>query len=375
MPALSVGTATARPGKIATGWFDAVHLPTGEMDRFPVIVAQGRGHGPVLWITTAIHGPEHTGLIVLHELLTADLVSKLQGTVIAIPTLNPAGLRTKQRSPYYIDGDPNRLFPKPDAPREPRRKQPDDGESKPSALELAYARLYDVIISTKPAALIDLHNASIGSLPFIFRDPVFYIEKGRKGMTHHQAEALQSRVSGLVDAIGMTVIQEFAVEAYVKKNLHRSVSGSLLNKGGIPAITMELGSWMYVDPGIVDACAAGLRNVLRWAGMLDGEMEPIEGIPVVKPGYPVRRVDSVFAPHAGVVHQLARPGDLIKKGQPLAQMCDIFGRPLGKDNGLIRSEYDGFVYGWSHGVIRYQGESIMSLAIRDDSDLIVPYPE
>ena len=375
MPPLSVGTASAKPGKIVTGWFDAVALPTGEMDRFPVVIAQGTKPGPVLWITTGIHGPEHSGLIALHTLIAPELVKSLAGTIVAILTLNPAGLRTKLRIPYYVDTDPNRLFPKPDTANSAKSKGSDDDEARPADLELAYARLFDVIIASQPVALIDLHNASIGSLPFVFRDPVFYAEKGRKAMTRKQAEALQARTGEMIEAIGFTVINEFAVASYVKKNLHRSVSGSVLNKGGIPAITIELGSWMFIDPGIVAATVAGLRNALRWAGMLSGGYEAIEGIPVIKSGYAVRRTNAIYAPHAGIVHHLARPGEAVKKGQPLAQMRDIFGRPIGKDNGLIRSDYDGFVYGWTHGVVRYQGESIMSLAIRDDSELIVPYAE
>jgi len=375
MAPLTVGTASARPGKIVTGWFDAVALPTGQMDRFPVIIAQGSTPDPVFWITTGIHGPEHAGLISLHTLITEELVGALRGTLVAIPTLSPAGIRTSQRIPYYLESDPNRLFPMPETSQGGTAKTGDDDEAKPTDLELAYARLFDVIIGSKPAALIDLHNASIGSLPFVFRDPVFYAEKGRTGMTRKQAEALQARTGGLVEAIGFTVINEFALASYVQKNLHRSVSGSVLNKGRIPAVTIELGSPLTLDPGIVEAASAGLRNALRWAGMLGGALEPIIGIPVIDPGYAVRRTNAITAPLAGVVHHLARPGEMVQKGQALAQMRDIFGRAIGKDSGLIRSEHDGFVYGWTHGVVRYQGETIMSMAIRDESELIVPYAE
>lgn len=370
MPTFTIGTTTTSPGEITYGWFDAVPLPTGETDRFPVIIAQGReADGPVFWITTGIHGGEHTGPIAIHRLITPELVGRLRGTVIAIPALNPAGLRTKQRSPYYFEDDPNRLFPKPNAEASPKENRPR------SALEIAYERLYDAIVETQPAGLIDLHNAWYGSIPFIFRDPVLYHRKGRKEPDRRQAQALQVHTGKMIDAVGFTVINEIVADSYISKNLHRSVSGSILNRAGIPAITMELGSPMHVDEGAVDACTAGLRNALRWAGMLDGEYEPISGIPVIRPGYPVRRQVSPHAPQAGIVHHLARPGQSIRKGQPLVRITDIFGRPLGKDDGLLRSEYDGFVIGWFHGIVRYQGEPILGLAIRDDSELIVAYPD
>ncbi len=370
MPTFTIGTATTKPGEVSYGWFDAVPLPTGDTDRFPVIIAQGKDiDGPVFWITTGIHGGEHTGPIVVQRLITPELVSRLRGTVIAIPALNPAGLRIKQRSPYYLEDDPNRLFPRPNADGNPKEDRPR------SALEIAYERLYDAIVATQPAGLIDLHNAWYGSIPFIFRDPVLYHKKGGKWPNRKQAQALQDRTGKMIDAIGFTVINEFVADSYVSKNLHRSVSGSVLNKAGVPAITIELGSTMHVDEGIADACAAGLRNALCWAGMLDGEYEPISGIPVVRPDYPVRRQVSPHAPQAGIVHHLVRPSQVIKKGQPLVRMTDIFGRPMGKDDGLLRSEYDGFVIGWFHGVVRYQGEPILALAIRDDSELLVAYAD
>ena len=78
----------------------------------------------------------------------------------------------------------------------------------------------------------------------------------------------------MISALGFTVVNEFVADSYLDKNLHRSVSGSVLNGLGIPAATIELGSWLHIDDGVVAACNAGIRNVLRWAGLLDGEREP-----------------------------------------------------------------------------------------------------
>ncbi|HEC22571.1 MAG TPA: deacylase [Chloroflexi bacterium] len=376
MPELTIGSATTRPGEIVTGWFDAVTLPTGGADRFPVIIAQGKeADGPVLWVTASIHGGEHTGLITVQRLITPELVAGLHGTLIAIPTLNPAGLRVKERRPYYLDGDPNRLFPE---PARSAQESADPDEKPPSGLQLAYQRLYEAIVASGASALIDLHNAWIGSVPFVFRDPIFFQRGragGRKGLpTRAQAQTLMERVNALLDAFGFTIVNEFVADSYVRKNLHRSVSGSVLNGAGIPAFTVELGSWLYVEPRIVEACLVGLRNVMRRLGMLKSAPEPIEGIPVLRPDYPVRRCMHPYAPEAGIVHMLVQPGEPVSKGQALARLTDIFGQPVGEDGGTLRSAHDGFVLGWPHGVVRYRGEPIMVLAIRDEDSLIVPYP-
>lgn len=371
MTGLSVGTARAKRGEIVSGWFDGVDLPTGDIDRFPVLVAQGKSDGPVFWVTASIHGTEHTGLVAALRLATPELVAKLRGTLVIVPTLNPAGLRTKQRSPYYFNSDPNRLFPEPC--NIPPHRMP-NGAGIPSALETAYARLYDTIGATDPVALLDLHTAQIGSLPMVFRDPVFFHRGRARDRSRAQAHALQKRVDGLLEAFGLTVVNEFVADSYISKSLHRSVSGAVLNGLGVPAATVELGSWMHIDAGVVDACLAGLRNALRWAGMLDGECEPIEGIPVIRPPYPVRRHEYPYAPQAGIALPLVRPGEPVEEDQPLVRMVDIFGKPVGSEDGLLVSLWDGFVIGWQHGVVRYAGEAIMVLAVEDTSERVLPYP-
>lgn len=369
MKGVQIGPVTGQPGEVVTGWLDGVDLPTGGADRFPVIVVQGREAGPVFWVTAGIHGGEHTGLIAAQRLVTPELARSLTGTLVVVPTLNPAGLRTKERSAYYHNGDPNRLFPEP----RPRRSD-DDEPSTILGLERAYQRLYDVIADSGADYLLDLHNAQIGSLPMAFRDPIFYHRRPGLSMLRSQAQALQDRVGEMLDAFGFTIVNEFVSDAYVDRQLDRSVSGAVLNGLCIPAATIELGSWLHVDPHIVEACLAGLRNALRWAGMLAGDPEPLEGIPIIHPDQPIRRHLSPHAPQAGIVHHLARPGEQIKEGQPLARMTDIFGSPLGPDRGLLRSEHDGYVLAWQHGVVRYEGEAIMVLAIPDDGQLVVPYP-
>lgn len=367
MSDIQVGTARARPGEIVTGWLDGVDLPTGTQDRFPVVVAQGRDPGgPVFWVTASIHGGEHTGLIAAHRLITPELVAKLRGTLVVVPTLNPAGLRTKERKPYYYDGDPNRLFPEPG----PGYTSPDDIVG----LEAAYLNVYEAIAGSGADYLLDLHTAQIGSIPLVFRDPVFYHRRFGQGLSRSEAQALQGRLSEMLDALGFPVINEFAASSYIGRGLHRSVTGSVLNGLGIPAATVELGSWMHVDAHVVEACLAGMRNTLRWAGLLPGKFEPVKGIKKLNASGPLRRCIHPRAPRAGIVHHIVRPGERVSAGDPLARIVDIFGRPVGDDDGLILSEYDGYVIAWQHGVVRYEGEPIMIMAIPDDAALVLPYP-
>ena len=111
MKKITVGNLQSKPGKRVYGYLDILEHPVGTVERLPVIIAQGMNVGPTLWLTANIHGDEYTGIPVIHKVINTIDLTKLKGTIVAIPTLNPAGSRVCQRHPYYDKKDPNRLFP------------------------------------------------------------------------------------------------------------------------------------------------------------------------------------------------------------------------------------------------------------------------
>jgi predicted deacylase len=358
---LTVGSATARPGEIVYGDLPVLDLPSGGQECLPVIIAQGHETGPTLWLTANIHGAELTGLPVIHRVMTADLAGRLRGTVVAIPTLNPAGLRTAERLPYYSNTDPNRLWPT-------RRPERDPGTPPPNPYEQIIERVFAQFAARADLA-IDLHNAAIRTIPFTIIDRVLY----RGDADRARATALGERLRDFAGAFGVSVVREAAAERYVSQVLHRSVTGSLVNVLGIPALTVELGMTAAVDPAAVEAGVAGVQNALRWAGMLPGEPAPITACPVVDPGYATKRDDSARARVAGIVVQALQPGECFVAGQTLAESVDIWGRPL--LDSAITAPADGWLIGWTNGLAKYAGQTIASLAIRDDAPLVAAYPK
>jgi predicted deacylase len=365
--AIRIGTARSKKGVITYGKWEMLDHPTGHTEFLPVIIAQGKKDGPCLWLTAGIHGPEQCGPAVVYRLLTKQLTRKMKGTIVAIPALNPAGLRTSSRAPYHAPRDPNRLWPdgKP-------RKKPDPDKTPPSSLEKAYAELFKDIKATADY-LIDYHNAWTNSIPFAFRDRVLYRTDRNKANSRKRAQKLAAKLDEMLRAFGHTVVNEFSAKKYIDETLHRSTSGAALLVAHVPAFTVELGTGHMPDPAIVDAAATGTRNVMRWAGMLHGEPEPIEGVPVVDPGYAVRRRSTPRVKEPCIVLHRVEPGDILKKGDVVADVLDVWGRPLGE--GVVRSEHDGFVMGRSHGIYFYPGDSILGMAIRDKEPLIAPYPK
>jgi hypothetical protein len=358
---LLLGTAQAEPGRLAYGEFPLVQHPIGGRDALPVVLAQGRREGPTFWITAGIHGIEHAGIQVLHRLLTPELLADLRGTVVAIPGLNPAGLRTLQRRAYYHDGDPNRLFP------DGRAFEPDADLAPPSALEQAYGRLFDEIRRTA-TFFFDLHCLGINSLSFAFRDRVLHPEGDEAARL--RAEATSATMEAMARAYGHTLVADYPVHRYLDEKLHRSTTASIATLAGIPALTAELGGSYTPSRAVVAASLAGLRNMLRWAGMLPGEPEPVTGIRILDPGHPVRRRSAARVPVACVVHHLVEAGDTVRAGDPLVELRDAWGRPL----GTLAAEDSGFVISCTSGIFVYPGQSTVLLAIRDEAPLVGAYP-
>ena len=366
---LQLGTAKAIPGKLTYGTWDLVEHPTGGKDQLPVVLAQGSPRGPVFWLTAGIHGNEHAGLQALHLLVTKSLVRQLRGTIVCLPALNPAGLRTMRREAYYHPGDPNRLFPD----QRPRNHNDPDSDT-PSILERAYTRLF---IEMRDSAnyWIDLHNTWTGSISMVYRDRVYYRDDGTPAAVRQakaEAENLDRQLGEMCDAYGHSVLNEMGCSAYFEDNLHRSTTGAAVNVARIPAMTMELGTGHMPDPHIVAACVTGLTNVLKWAGMLEGEYEPITGIKVVQPGYPCRRRGTPRVTAPCVVRHLVEPGDVVRKGDPIAEVRDIWGRPIAER--VLRAETDGWIMGRTHGIVHYPGAEVTGMGVPDDLPTVLPYP-
>lgn len=368
----TIGTITSSPGTLQYGRWDAFDHPTGHTEFLPVILAQGREDGPTLWLTAGIHGPEHAGPAVLYQLLTQELVNQLRGTIVAIPALAPTGLRTKAYVPYHVDKNPNRLWPDGRTAAGKPSKKKDPEKHPPFSLERAYERLFAEITATADY-LIDYHNAWIGSLSFAFQDRVLYRADVDAEKNKAEAEALLAKQQDMLAAYGHTVVVEYPAEKYVDDDLHRSTSGAALLVGKIPSFTVELGTGLTPDPDIVRAAVAGTRNVLRWAGMLEGEMEAITGIKLARPEYRARRTESVRIPQTAIFLSRVEAGDLFKKDDVLGHLVDVWGRPVGE--GVLRAQQDGFVLGRAPGIYHYEGDTVLHVAIRDEYPLVAPYPE
>ncbi len=357
--ALRVGTCRAVPGELSYGSFEGPELPTGGRDSLPVIIAQGQEDGPVFWMTANIHGNEVMGIPVVHRVMTAELCRSLRGTVVALPTLNPSGLRTNRRHPYYDDRDPNRTFP---------GMRRDIGEPRePSVYERLTARLLDAIRESANY-YVDLHTASLRSVPFSIRDRVLYKKESEKA----DAEALSQRLDEMVAAFGFPGVMEYRVGGYIAKELHRSTTGAALQELRLPAFTVELGPHTIVDEHNVRAAIIGLRNLLRWAEMLPGEREQMPHLPMPLTKQRLRREDGPYPPVAGILDYRVQPGDTLPAGGAIADLRDIWGRPIG--DGLVKVKNESWIIAVEDGLLAYPGAAVAHVGVVEDSPVVDMWP-
>jgi predicted deacylase len=366
MKAIEIGTAKNKPGKLTYGFIESIELPTGITEQIPVMIAQGLEEGPTFFLTANIHGNELTGIAVIHELVTEDLAKKLKGTIVAIPTLNPSGLRNENRSPEYDARDPNRLFPA--GIFEEEKSEENEDKKYPKPFEQVAGKIYAYLEKYADYHL-DFHNHSIRSIPYAILDRVFY----RTAAEKEEAERLCERQKSLVEAFGAIVTQEFPAKKYMKLKYFRTFSGAALNSLRIPAFTVELGANTVLFPSIVAGSIKGTRNVLRTAGMLEGSLEEIPEFSPPTPSGPIRRCEHPRTKHAGVIKFLVEPGDHVKKDQPIAKITDILGRPLGED-GYIRTNHDGYMIALQSKLTVYGNDAIAEMGIPDDEPLVAPIP-
>ncbi|MHA1124254.1 MAG: succinylglutamate desuccinylase/aspartoacylase family protein [Candidatus Heimdallarchaeota archaeon] len=418
MDKITIGNVKSKPGEIVYGFLEILEHPIGTVERLPIIIAQGKTEGPTFWLTANIHGNEYTGIPVIHNVINGLDLEQLKGTIVAIPSLNPAGSRVIKRYPYYDQKDPNRLFPDGNPFKEKlpvfyekelsktvvdmdtedihikseevtkieveQDKKSDETQLKdpltlyerddlfPSVQELIWKRLFE-IIKNSADYLIDLHNAFIKSIPFIFLDRVLYNEeKGEEEL--EKAKKLYSETEEMVKAFGFTVVRESTPNIYIRKKLHRSTSGAALNYLRIPSFTVELGMYLDVEPEVVIAATKGVNNALRWAGLISGKVKKITEVTVVAANEAVRHVGHPRTKKSAIIELKVKKGDFVKKGDVVALARDIFGRPI-PDQYEIISELDGFVFMINEGIIRYPNEVILWLASKDIKPMIDKWPK
>lgn len=348
---MKIGTASSSPGTTATGWIGVTELPTGTVERIPVSITEGERDGPTLWVTAALHGNEVTGIGATQDFITDDVRDDLRGTIVSIPILNPAGVRNDDRNSYYHDEDPNRSFP----------YDVGDSTSPPHVQELINGRIFDHFERTADA-LISLHEGWINEALYTIVERVRYgTERSRE-----QAETLAAEITNLAEAFDLPIIREYDIDVQEEYDLQRSFECAAVNAAGVPAITPELGSPHVIEEPYLDAAVHGIHNVMHELDMLPGTPKANDTELDSPVEFPVKRVDGPVTDVPGIVRHRVDVNDRVEPGDPIADIVT----PHGEVKTTIETEEEGYILGRRHGVATYENDILVSMATRDNGELI-----
>lgn len=303
----------APKGEITRYWLNIVSDGMGLPTYIPIIVARGTEDGKVLGLTAAVHGNELNGIPVIQRLFKEINVKELKGTIVGVPVINvPALLRKKRR---FIDGtDLNHIMP---------------GKPNGTVSQVYAWRVVNRIIKEFDL-LIDLHTASNG------RVNSYYI---RADMSDE-------------------VVRKMALLQNAQIIVHNPPSDGTLrgtaDEMNIPAITLEVGNPNLFQKGLIRDGLTGIHNLLGHFEMLDCPVEEYDEETVLcKSSY------WIYTDMGGIMTVFPKVTELVKKGEVIATMRNVFGDLLKE----YRAPEDGIVIGKSVSPINQTGGRILHLGI------------
>lgn len=309
--------------EVRAGRFGRVDIPTGTLISGSAIalgvqVAHGRRDGPVVFLTSAIHGDEILGVEIIRRVLATLAPIPLAGTVLAVPIVNVHGFNTGDR--YLPDGrDLNRSFP---------------GSARGSmASRIAHVVMKEVV---GPSELgIDLHTGAWG----------------RTNLPQVRADLSDDRT--------LELARVFAPAVVIDARLRDGSLRQAVTESGKRVLLYEGGENQRFHERPAAAGTAGVLRVLRHLGMIEVEVEEAPE-PAQSPGS-----GWVRASRSGIAHPVEPLGARVEKGQVVAVLRDPFGRTLAS----LKSRWAGVVIGLGQDPLVNRGDAICHIARIEDPEV------
>jgi predicted deacylase len=239
-------------------------------------VIGGRGAGPTIGISAAVHGDEVVGTQILMAVMRRLEDSDLKGRLLLLPVANPYSFEARTRHNPIDDLNLNRVFP--------------GIAGGWFSEQLAHTIVREFL--GKVDVLIDLHAG--GARPtvdyvYIFNDEKLSRSFGSKLLYRPDSSSPGTVYSGTLSGL--------AVER------------------DIPTVTLELGGGAIDQAPYVARGAEGLGNALRALGALPGELR-MRGDQIV-----LSRIDIIRPTEGGFLRTEAPPlGERIEEGEVLGRV-------------------------------------------------------
>jgi predicted deacylase len=254
---------------------------------FVPIAVVARGEGPTVLVLGGNHGDEYEGQVAALKLLRELRPEQVSGRVIVIPCLSRAASRASTRL-WPSGANFNRSFP--------------GSLDGPANEQLAH--FLSTILIPMSDVVIDMHSGGTTSR-FLPCSHMHVVDE--PGQRRRMLEGMLAWCSDYhflyIDVAGHGLLP---VEA---------------ERQGKVVVTTELGGGGHVTAETNRIAWNGLTNVLRHAGVLDGEL-----VDRVRPATIIDGRDPrnyVFAPTSGIFEALVDPPDSVEEGQLVARIHSL----------------------------------------------------
>jgi predicted deacylase len=258
----------------------------------------GRGDGPTIGISGAIHGNEPTGTEIILELHRALQTLPIRGRLLLLPVANPRAYAQNRRFTPIDELNLNREFPG------------DPGGTYTQQLAAAITREFLEVIDVH----LDFHSGTdrpTVDYVYIWTDEALSRSFGSRILYRPEQNREGTTFTGTTKAV-------------------------TIDRRSIPVVVVELGGGIVDQRPYVERGLAGLLNMLRQLGVIEGEILP------PPPQTVVRAIKTVRPTQGGLLETLAPPlGQTITRGQLLGRIVSPYTFevleeiPTPYDNGVM----------------------------------------
>ena len=264
-----------------SGWA-SLHVP---------IVSVANGDGPTVVVVGGVHGDEPEGQVAALNLARELRPEQVTGRVIVLPCLSPEASREYTRL-WPSGANLNRSFPgRPDGP-------PDE----------QLAHFVSTVLFPPADVVVDIHSGGRTALCLPWSE------------MHRVEDADQRRA--MVE--GMLAWNTDWCCVYIDIAGTGLLVGEAERQGKV-VVSTELGGGGHVTAAIHRLAASGLANVLRHAGVLEGEVQTRESL-----GLPPQRLlmateldDYLLAPVSGLFETLVDLGQEVEAGELVGRIHSL----------------------------------------------------
>ncbi|HZW58034.1 MAG TPA: succinylglutamate desuccinylase/aspartoacylase family protein [Nitrososphaerales archaeon] len=303
-------------------------LPAGETAigsyGIPITVISGLREGPTLAVMAGCHPGELVAIAAAIRISKQIDPSSLSGTLIIVHVQNPLGLQFKQAYVNPLDGmNLSGAYPH------------DEADSKNSSLDLGKSSVHRARSLTIQVAeklfreivkqsdyLVDMHG---GELNESLVPNIEILMCGNKD--------IDERTRDFAKLFGFELVWELSTGG-IPEMPNYPGPGMLVYeavRSGIPAAYCECGREGKIEEEYVQKSFQGVRNLMIGLGMLGEEPKRSLNCNWLVGG------SVIFAARAGLFVSFVKAGDMLRKGQELGYIMDIWGERL----ETFRSSVDG----------------------------------